>query len=536
MRYSHLTTTAIAMVVVLSIGCAGTGGTESPGAQIDRAIAAMGGTQALGNLKSVTIAGSHRHYEPQQARQVGQGTRFGGQSTFVAQRDLSSGTVRIDWDRRLVSPRPAALKYSEVLAHGVGYVYGIDSSTRTAESLKSDPPQHRMSRVRLATAQREIERISPRLLLDMRANPAAVTSLPAEQLGGRMLPALRYQSGANTFIVLFDPVAGLPERVRTIDTDAMWGDASYEVLFFDWRQIGDVKLPFAYDYFLRGSRTAQVRIDRIDVNPALAASLFEIPAHARTAEAAPVPSAIPYQWIIRRGQWGSLVDHERIVFDPGASKGLRLVDIAPGISHVVGASHNSLVVELGDYLVVFDAPVGESQSAITIDLAKQRYPGKPIRFLVLTHHHMDHASGLRTFAAEGANVIVGQRTGDYIRHMLTAPATAQPDRLARNPRRVEVIEVVDQYTLGEGARTVEVYHIDNTHSVGMLIGHMPHAKLGFVTDLWSPGRDPIGPTQGQTELARAVLKLGIPVERFAGGHGTTGSFKELADAVAKKGK
>ena len=37
---------------------------------------------------------------------------------------------------------------------------------------------------------------------------------------------------------------------------------------------------------------------------------------------------------------------------------------------------------------------------------KTKYPGKPIRYLVLTHHHMDHTGGTRTFMAEGATVIV----------------------------------------------------------------------------------------------------------------------------------
>lgn len=38
----------------------------------------MGGSQVLERLQSVVILASHRHYQPQQARMVGQGTRLGG--------------------------------------------------------------------------------------------------------------------------------------------------------------------------------------------------------------------------------------------------------------------------------------------------------------------------------------------------------------------------------------------------------------------------------------------------------------------------
>ena len=39
-------------------------------------------------------------------------------------------------------------------------------------------------------------------------------------------------------------------------------------------------------------------------------------------------------------------------------------------------------------------------------LRDQSRPGKPVRYLVLTHHHMDHSGGLRTYVAEGATIIV----------------------------------------------------------------------------------------------------------------------------------
>ena len=51
--------------------------------------------------------------------------------------------------------------------------------------------------------------------------------------------------------------------------------------------------------------------------------------------------------------------------------------------------------------MIFDAPVDEGQSRWVIDAAKAKYPGKPVKQLVMTHHHMDHSGGTRTFAAEG---------------------------------------------------------------------------------------------------------------------------------------
>ena len=40
---------------------------------------------------------------------------------------------------------------------------------------------------------------------------------------------------------------------------------------------------------------------------------------------------------------------------------------------------------------------------------KETIPGKPIRYVAVTHHHGDHIGGLRSFIAEGATVITTQR-------------------------------------------------------------------------------------------------------------------------------
>jgi glyoxylase-like metal-dependent hydrolase (beta-lactamase superfamily II) len=36
---------------------------------------------------------------------------------------------------------------------------------------------------------------------------------------------------------------------------------------------------------------------------------------------------------------------------------------------------------------------------------KETVPNKPIRYLVLTHHHSDQAGGFREYVAEGATIV-----------------------------------------------------------------------------------------------------------------------------------
>jgi glyoxylase-like metal-dependent hydrolase (beta-lactamase superfamily II) len=224
------------------------------------------------------------------------------------------------------------------------------------------------------------------------------------------------------------------------------------------------------------------------------------------------------------------MDSDAASYDARASSGLRFVEVAPGVQHAGGGTHHSLVVEMSDYLIVFDAPVSDAQSKWLLDSAKAKYPGKPVKYLVLTHHHMDHAGGLRAYAAQGATLVVGQGAAAHYRRVLAAPFTRNPDLPSRDLSRTEIIEVADKRVLSDGRREVQVVLVENPHAASTLIGFIPDAQLGYVTDIWSPGAVPIPDklTPPLAALVAGVKKAGIAPARFAGGHGGVGDYAPLA--------
>jgi hypothetical protein len=132
--------------------------------------------------------------------------------------------------------------------------------------------------------------------------------------------------------------------------------------------------------------------------------------------------------------------------------------------------------------------------------------------------------------AEGATVLVGAGSRAHFEKMFGAPHRVDNDALQRSPRHAEIVEVGERKVLSDGKRAVELHPIENPHAEGMLIGYLPDERLGFVADLWSPGRDALGdkPTPGQAALVAGVRKAGIAPVRFAGGHGTVAEYAPLA--------
>jgi glyoxylase-like metal-dependent hydrolase (beta-lactamase superfamily II) len=402
----------------------------------------------------------------------------------------------------------------------------------------------------------------------MYGNPAADYLVPNETVGGVSYPAVDYRVGGATaspgtpakgddwcqgayrtapgtnfsstcqspspvvpftLRVMFDPTTGLPARIRTHDYDNIWGDVTYDLVLADWMTYGGVKVATTRRYELNGRTVAEVKLTDVQINRPVAVERFGIPAAFITGAPKPATGPVPFQWVIRRQFVGFYLDSDMPSYDTRASQGLRLVELAPGVQHQVGGTHHSMIVEMKDHLIVFDAPVSDWQSNWVLNAAKQKYPGKPVKFLVLTHHHMDHAGGLRAYAAQGAAIVVGKGASPHYRRVLAAPFTRGPDLPAKDLSKTEIIEVEDKRVFSDGSQTVEIYLIENPHADSTLIGYIPSARLGFVTDIWSPGTplpDRLNPNMAA--LVAGVKKAGISPQKFAGGHGSTADYAPLA--------
>src|SRR5690242_5793375 len=124
--------------------------------------------------------------------------------------------------------------------------------------------------------------------------------------------------------------------------------------------------------------------------------------------------------------------------------------LSDGVWLLGGGSHNSVLVEYNDFVAVVEAPQNEARSLAVIAEVNRLVPNKPIRYLVNTHHHMDHAGGLRTYLSQGTTIVTHESNKQYYLDIMfyPAPRTLQPDRFALfNPmywisRRPPPIETV----------------------------------------------------------------------------------------------
>jgi len=532
-RFSTMLAVSLAVSMVVA-ACASmqTGGRDL----VTKAVSAQGGADALAAVKTISYKATVRQWEPEQSAKAGGEMRLTGDSTVVTVVDVATGSARSDWVRNFQYPAPRTFTFSEITAREAGYVAGIDSNGRTKQSREANPPAHSMSSLRLATAQRELLAASPLLALEMSKSPDRVTSAPSVTVGGVWHPAVDYRVGGQTLTVLFDPATGLPARVRALDYDNIWGDVTWDLVLADWQTVGTTRIATSRKYELNGRTVMDVKLSDVTLNTPIAADRLAIPAPFLATARPAAAAGVPYQWVIRRQFIGTYLDSDQPSYDTQSAPGLKLEELAPGIQHVVGGSHNSLIVEMKDHLIVFDAPVSDWQSTWTISAARGKYVRKPIKYLVLTHHHMDHAGGIRAYADAGATIVTGQGTAAHFRQVLAAPFTRNPVLSQSDLTRTPIVEVMGKHVLSDGTRQVELYVLDpNPHAEGLLIGYVPDVKIGFVTDIWSPGAGPLPDklNPALASLVAGVKKAGITPAKFAGGHGGAADYAPLAALEGK---
>jgi glyoxylase-like metal-dependent hydrolase (beta-lactamase superfamily II) len=491
---------------------------QSPIDRVKQGVEALGGENALRAIKTIVQKGEAKHWEPGQSYSVNGESRFLGDSTLTVSVDFASPIrVRYDWDRDMKYPAVEKIKYSEIRYPTYGAV--IDDKGQAKP----------MSGIRMAANVREGARVSSVLLLRALGAPQNVAAIADQKLGDKTLPAVSYTENGNKFIIIFDPATKLPAAVRTRDEDHIYGDSNYDVVLSDWRPVAGTKLAFARSYQLNGMEVQRITWKDVTPNATLAPDTFAIPDAVKAAGKPAATSNVPFQWVIRRLFLGRFTDSDLVHFPQGGS--FKFVELAPNVQMVQGGGANNLVVNMKDGLVVFDSPTDDIMSKWTIDAAKAKYPGKPIKYLVLTHHHMDHTGGMRAYVAEGATVIVPAPDKAYFEQVAKNPHTLEPDAQQKAGKPANVQEVKDQLALKDGTVEINLYNIPNPHVDGMIIGHVVKENVLWVTDLISP-RGQIGRNAGTVAVGEALRKHNITGATIAGGHGATAKQADIGPALS----
>ena len=104
---------------------------------------------------------------------------------------------------------------------------------------------------------------------------------------------------------------------------------------------------------------------------------------------------------------------------------------------------------MGDHVLVVESGQSDARGMAVMAAARQAIPNKPIRFVVNSHPHFDHASGLAAAVAEGATILTHRNNEQVLERLLSGSRSLVGDSLSKvTNRRTNVVEGVGTATCG----------------------------------------------------------------------------------------
>ena len=301
----------------------------------------------------------------------------------------------------------------------------------------------------------------------------------------------------------------LIEKVEALVDIAYTGDTVIDGTYTDYRSLDGINVPMHIVMREGGFPTLEVAVAEVRPNTQEAVDVV-----ARATSAAPAaPAAAP-------------------------ATPPQPVKLADGVWQLTPNGEGSILVEFSDYVVMVEAPGGDAVSTAAMESAKRLAPGKPVKYVVNTHHHADHAAGMRAYVAEGIPIITHESHRKYYEELVFKnPHSLNPDRLAGKPRAPMIETVKDKRVLTDGNQTLEIHLMkDQPHSEGLLMIYLPKSKLLIQADAYipRPGAPPLPmPSPYTTNLVDNVSRLKLDVTRVVQIHGGSSPYSEVLAAAGR---
>ncbi len=461
-------------------------------AVLDRGIEAIGGLTALRGLDNIRVDFEGQGFaRDQSALPEAPYDRNTRQGSFLLDNRRNAARFILEFDFPRTSPAR-----NLIVIRGDTAV-GMDLIQRVAAAA----PGNTMTVVSRS-------RMPHFLLLQALDRAATLRSLGRATLDGAPQNVIAFAAANGAQLtVYFDAGSGLPSALEALNPDLVTGEAPTLWRYSEWKSAGKLSVPGRRVFSVAGEVVESIAYRNVRINGPTHDSLYVLPAGVPDLTDS-IPEFAKVE--LGRGVW-------------------LLQEVTNG--------YNVLVVAFKDHVMVVEPASSDAESRRAIAAVKELAPGKPIRYIVATHHHEDHTGGVRAYIAEGATLVTTAGNRAYFERIAASRRTIAPDSLSAKPRKPVFEMVSKRRTFSDGERTVELVDVGpSPHADEIMVAYLPQERLVFQADLfgiaWGAPVPPTNPTAAH--FAKRAQELGLEFDRVASVHGRIATRAELEESIGKQ--
>jgi len=323
----------------------------------------------------------------------------------------------------------------------------------------------------------------------LRAAAARNASVEAKTIGGKRVTVITFTGENKAKVNGYVNDRNLVERVETWIDHPVLGDMPFDAVYTDYKDVGGAQFPMHI-------------VQRQGDHPIFDLAVSDVKINTPVNVQAP------------QGRGGAPAAAAAAPANPPAQS----ETLGNGVYLITGG-YTVIAVDFKDYIALVESGQNEARALAVIAEAKRLIPNKPIRYLVNTHSHFDHASGLRAFVAEGSTILTHQSNKAYLEKILAMPHTLNPDTAQQSGKKPIVEGMGEKKVLTDGTHVIELYHLQNFgHHDGMIVAYFPKEKVLLEADAYNPqpltATPPNPPSPYTLSLVANLRRLKLDVARI----------------------
>jgi glyoxylase-like metal-dependent hydrolase (beta-lactamase superfamily II) len=175
----------------------------------------------------------------------------------------------------------------------------------------------------------------------------------------------------------------------------------------------------------------------------------------------------------------------------------KILEVAENVYRFDGENGYYSMFVVTDEGVIVIEPINP-EHAKGLMVAIKSITDKPVRYLLHSHNHWDHAKGGAVFSGEGVKILAHIEAYEWMK------ANPHPDMLLPNEfwtgKRKDIVL---------GGKKIELHHVGLSHGLGMTVFILPEEKMAYIADIVTPNRVLFAtvPDFNIKELVRALKQV-----------------------------